>query len=291
MKLPHPKIDMASSLQEFDVWVTPSLGEIRDTEKYQQALAHLVNGFEVLMQATQGFADDEACHPDRFVPALQQIIGELSPAESAELLKTITSVLYLVTGKTDNNVKCQFPLFLRDQARLTTLPIARKRGLSTIALPRVLKAERLMRIVAGLKDYPQQQALLLQRFVEFILSDETYISQFWSIGHSFVALNSIGKGGRPVESVGRLPGTGISVSTRRSRSRRHFASAIDGMGAASRHRFQRGRCHSRPVGLCISGTRSLHSQNTRLRLCAALPIVAEGQEVIDSVPILRRRFG
>lgn len=194
MKLPHPKIDMASSLQEFDVWVTPSLGEIRDTEKYQQALAHLVNGFEVLMQATQGFADDEACHPDRFVPALQQIIGELSPAESAELLKTITSVLYLVTGKTDNNVKCQFPLFLRDQARLTTLPIARKRGLSTIALPRVLKAERLMRIVAGLKDYPQQQALLLQRFVEFILSDETYISQFWSIGHSFVALNSIGKG-------------------------------------------------------------------------------------------------
>lgn len=194
MKLPRPKIDLATSLQEFDVWVTPSLGEIRDTEKYQQELARLVNGFEVLRQATRDFADEQTCHPERFVPALQQIIGKLSPAKSTELLNTIALVLYLVTGKTDNNVKCQFPLFLRDQARLTTLPIARKQGLSTIPLPRVLKAERLMKIVAGLRSYPQQQAALLQRFVEFILSDEAYISQLWSIGYSYVALDSIGKG-------------------------------------------------------------------------------------------------
>lgn len=86
MKLPRPKIDLATSLQEFDVWVTPSLGEIRDTEKYQQELARLVNGFEVLRQATRDFADEQTCHPERFVPALQQIIGKLSPAKSTELL-------------------------------------------------------------------------------------------------------------------------------------------------------------------------------------------------------------
>jgi len=194
MKLPRPTIDLATSLQEFDVWVTPSLGEIRDTERYQQELAQLVDGFDVLRQATQDFVDEQACQPEKFVPALQRVVDKLPPVRSTELLNTIASALYLVTGKTDNNVKCQFPLYLRDHARLTTLPIARKQGMSSIPLPRVLKAQRLMRIVAGLRDYPEHQIALLQRFIEFIISDESYISQLWAIGHSYVALSSIGKG-------------------------------------------------------------------------------------------------
>lgn len=194
MKIPHPDIDLKTNLQEFDIWITPSLAEIRDTEKYQQELDMLVNGFEVLKVATKDFADERACHPEQLVPELQQIIKNLSITKSTDVLNTIISVLYLVTGKTDNNTKCQFPLFLRDYARLEKIPTVKKKHLTHIDLPRVFKAERLVKIVASLRDYPQQQATLLQRFMEFILADDSYISQLWSIGYSYVALQKIGKG-------------------------------------------------------------------------------------------------
>jgi len=194
VKIPYPSFDLDTSLREFDIWITPSLGEIRDTEKYQEELELLVSGFELLRQVTADFTDETFCQPAQIVPALQQMLSKLSPDEAKSLLDTVALVLYLVTGKSDNNVKCQLPLFLRDQAGLATLPVSRKKGLETIPLPRVLKASRLMRIAAGLNNYPDQQATLLLRFIEFILSDELYISQFWSIGHSYVALAEIGKG-------------------------------------------------------------------------------------------------
>lgn len=194
MKLPDFESELATNLQEFDIWITPSLGEIRDTERYQQELTTLVSGFETLKAATKDFANEESCRPEQLILELQQTIQNLPSSEVVEILSTIISVFYLVTGKTDNNTKCQFPLFLRDHAFVNEIPTARRGKLASIPLPRVLKAGRLVKLVASLHDYPQQQSTLLQRFVEFILSDEAYISQLWSIGHSYVALQTIGKG-------------------------------------------------------------------------------------------------
>lgn len=194
MKLPDFESELTADLQEFDIWITPSLGEIRDTERYQRELAALVSGFETLKAATQDFADEESCRPEQLVFELQQSIQNLQPSEVVETLSTIISVFYLVTGKTDNNTKCQFPLFLRDHAFVNEIPTVKRGKLAFIPLPRVLKAGRLVKLVASLHDYPHQQSMLLQRFVEFILSDEAYISQLWSIGHSYVALQTIGKG-------------------------------------------------------------------------------------------------
>lgn len=193
MRLPRPDIKLSIALQEFDIWITPNLGEIRDTDKYEQILGFLMQGFELLRQVTEDFASQRHCHPDHMITGIRPILDKLSSDERFDALNTLARVLYLVTGKSDNNVKCQLPLFLRDQAGISTIPIYRPKGIETKPLPRELKAERLMRIVAGLKDYPQQAEMLLRHFLEFILNEEAYVSQLWSIGHSYVALSEIGK--------------------------------------------------------------------------------------------------
>jgi len=34
MKLPSCNLDLETELSEFDVWITPSTGEIRDTDRF-----------------------------------------------------------------------------------------------------------------------------------------------------------------------------------------------------------------------------------------------------------------
>ena len=52
MKLPIPALTLAEQLAEFDVWITPSLGEIKDTDKFRQQLDGVVRVFEILDEAT-----------------------------------------------------------------------------------------------------------------------------------------------------------------------------------------------------------------------------------------------
>ena len=42
MKLPLPTLDLATQLVEFDVWITPSLGEVRETERFRDELSAVV---------------------------------------------------------------------------------------------------------------------------------------------------------------------------------------------------------------------------------------------------------
>ena len=112
-------------------------------------------------------------------------------------LVALATVLFLVTGKSDNNAKCQFPIFLRDVSRWEAIPKIRKvRGqkeLSTGPVPRELKAAKYMGLVAALHGYPEQQERMLQEFTGFILSDEQYVSQLWSVGRSYFMLKEFGK--------------------------------------------------------------------------------------------------
>ena len=108
-------------------------------------------------------------------------------------------MLFLVTGRSDNNAKCQLPIFLRDHARWRTLPMGREVGgtpqLSEVAIPRELKAEKYLGFVASLRHFPEHQQRLLDEFVTFVLSTESSISQLWSIGFSYHALKAFGKNG------------------------------------------------------------------------------------------------
>jgi len=41
MKLPIPPRNLARDLSEFDIWITPSLGDIADTDKFKEELVRI----------------------------------------------------------------------------------------------------------------------------------------------------------------------------------------------------------------------------------------------------------
>lgn len=197
MKLPIPKRDLKRDLKEFDIWITPSLGEITDTEKFKEELTHIIRIFEELGQATGNFQDEQRCTPEAIAQTFAKLASDRPEAERAELFNSLASTLYLVTGKSDNNSKCQFPIFLRDVARWDTLPsIIQKNGHTMVEpsqLPRTIKSVDFMRLVAATED-STNVSRLLEQFISFLLSDREAVSQFWSLGSSYFTLKKLGRG-------------------------------------------------------------------------------------------------
>lgn len=197
MKLPVETLDLNSWLAEFDVWITPSLGEIQDTERFQQEMKTIVDVFEGIGAATNNFAKLEDCRPAAIAETFATITAGKPEAEATAKFQALAATLFLVTGKSDNNTKCQFPLYLRDVARWQKLPrMKRTRKSATIVyqdIPRVLAAKTYMEIVASLGSEPAQQRRLLQQFINFVLKDESCIAQLWAIGHSYFTLKIIQK--------------------------------------------------------------------------------------------------
>lgn len=197
MKLPLPKLDLRTQLLEFDIWITPSLGEVRDTKRFRDELRAVVQIFEALGVASHQFNDAKDCRPSAIVDVFFDLIRGQTPDKVMETLLPLASVLFLVTGKSDNNAKCQFPLFLRDKARWDALPIVRRTRkqtrLENASIPRELKAEKYLGMVANLGGYPDHQKRLLEQFISFLLSDDACISQLWSVGYSYFMLKPFGK--------------------------------------------------------------------------------------------------
>lgn len=197
MKLPPATRDLERDLREFDIWITPSLGEITDTDKFREELARVTRIFEELGQATENFCNESHCTPDAIARTFTMIAAGMPTAERAELFKSLASTLFLVTGKSDNNSKCQLPLFLRDVARWDTLPTVSHRGgrtsIERVPLPRTIKSDDFMTLVAAI-DSGIEETKLLEPLLSFLLSGEDTIRQFWSLGFSFFALKTLGRG-------------------------------------------------------------------------------------------------
>ena len=196
MRLKALASDVQTQLDEFDIWITPSLGEITDTDKYKEELELVKSAFEIIGAATDKFANVDQCAPDSIAITLASILATKSPSEKKAILLALASTLFVVTGKSDNNFKCQFPLYLRDEAQWQQIPkIKRMRGALTILsspIPRVLKSETYMSLIAQVGD-SDLEARLLREFLSFLLKDKNSINQFWSIGYAYFALKEFHK--------------------------------------------------------------------------------------------------
>ena len=58
MKINDYNATLDEKMSEFDMWVTPSLGEIRDTPQFRVNLEQLKKGFDYMADITENFADD-----------------------------------------------------------------------------------------------------------------------------------------------------------------------------------------------------------------------------------------
>lgn len=197
MKLPLPTLTLATQLLEFDVWITPSLGEVRDTDKFKEQMESIVGTFEAIGEATENFRDARDCQPEQIADTFVSLTQGKELDEAKTILESLATVLFLVTGKSDNNAKCQLPLFLRDHAKWESLPAVRRKSgrtfVTTVPLPRELKAEKYLGLVAALHSHKDEQRRLLEQFINFLLSDQACVSQLWSVGYSYFMLKDFGK--------------------------------------------------------------------------------------------------
>lgn len=194
MKLPkpNPPLDLTGQLAEFDIWITASLGEIRDTERFARELEGVISVFDALAATTNGFSRVNDCSAEAITEALLRLITGKETNSATRILNSAASLLFLTTGKSDNNAKCQFPLHLRDTAKWSAFPELKTTGSGRSILrgtiPRTLSSDRYMPLVASLQGRAEDQKRLLLEFVRFLLSDEGYIAQLWSIGHSYMRM-------------------------------------------------------------------------------------------------------
>lgn len=194
MRLPLSKSRIEEQMAEFDAWVTPSLGEIKDSPEFKHILSELERGFDLLCQYTENFKNRAQCHGARIASLA---MGDSSLSDFPSRLLSIIQVVLLSTGKTDNNLKCQFPIYLRHTLNGNLMPTESKAGdIVMQPIPRVLQVEHIISRIASFQNHSTEGERLLALYLDFILSDADYLSQLFSLGASYQALKENGCGVR-----------------------------------------------------------------------------------------------
>ncbi|HEK2088991.1 TPA: hypothetical protein SMS45_004358 [Pseudomonas aeruginosa] len=211
MKLATVDLSLEEKLSEFDNWITASIQQVSETETYRSELAKIGRILNSLGAATNQFESVESCQAEKMaiycVAEVEKIISEsdatadpLKPA--VDLLDSLISMLFLVTGKSDNNLKCQFPVYLFQSEHKTSFPtLRRSRGEVNFEfeeLGRVIKQERISKIIGdalvlrnkyrGPIDLEAEAVWLLQGYINTILSGEGSTEQLWALGSCYFSL-------------------------------------------------------------------------------------------------------
>jgi len=196
MRLKPHQQNIDEKIWEFDVWVTPSIVDIRATPRFQSEMQCVL---EVLGALTLG--GHQLLDPLRFAADLVDRVflhldnnfcggGDFDSisAQASSFLKSTSALLFLVTGKSDNNNKCQFPIYLRNIVQWNSLPRISggklKKQVTLDDIPRVLDSEGYMGRIACLyaagkayqwpsfAEHPKELAAsLLYQFTNSLLAD------------------------------------------------------------------------------------------------------------------------
>lgn len=186
MRLKDYTESLDEKMSEFDIWVTPSLGEIRDVPQFKTDLENMQNGFNVMSIITNNFDAIKHCTSNYIAQNTITLLSTKTKKVTIDILNAIYGVLLLATGKTDNNLKCQFPLMLRNVYGIDSYPVKTKSGKWTFKdFPRTIQAKTVTKIFIQAKGYKDFQEKFLESYVHLIISDEQYIKQLWSLGNAY----------------------------------------------------------------------------------------------------------
>jgi hypothetical protein len=191
MKLQSANQSRNEMFNEFDRWITSTLVEIKDTAKYREELANTQLLLELIGNKTNEFSKLSLLDAATIVNAVLEASNPKLENERISIIDNAASLLFLVTGKSDNNAKCQFPLFLRDVSHWDELPYRLGKRLSRKPIPRVLKSAQLSAQIAKLKPDIDIQKQFFTEYVKFILDSPEYIKSLWAIGNSYYRMKQI----------------------------------------------------------------------------------------------------
>ncbi|MBH3411264.1 hypothetical protein [Pseudomonas putida] len=214
MKLPAVSLSLEEKVAEFDSWITASIQQVTKTDTYRQELSKVSVLLESLGAATNNFKSPEDCNAEKMaiycVAEIESIISKQPTiydalVEANGLIDSLVSMLFLVTGKSDNNTKCQFPVWLNTVEGKTTFPVVRSKingkiRFETQELGRVIKQERVCKLISdalvlassysGAIDLEAEATWLLKCYINSILDSEDAVEQLWVLGYSFFKLRN-----------------------------------------------------------------------------------------------------
>ena len=186
MKLKRNNATLEEKMSEFDIWVTPSLGEIRDMPQFPDNLKSMKYGFENMAQVTNFFEDVASCSSSKLAKSVAKYIAGKDEEEQEDILYSIFNVLMLATGKTDNNLKCQYPIMLNNIYEITSYPQKTSSGdWKEKVLPRTLQIDAVAKIILQLSEKVESQEVFLESYIHLIISDEQYANQLWCLGKAY----------------------------------------------------------------------------------------------------------
>ena len=186
MRLKQHKYSEEERLSEFDKWITPSLGDIKDSIEFKSIVAGLEDGFRSLSGYTSGFASVESCSAYNVAKVITTKIHDIKNCEIH--LTNIFNAILLATGKTDNNLKCQYPIFLHQLVDSDEIAAVKNGKLTKVKIPRDFSMEKAIKHFSSLTAYPDLLAPLMKSYLDLLLSDEDYVKQLYSLGKSFQLL-------------------------------------------------------------------------------------------------------
>ena len=193
MKLQQYNETLDEKMSEFDIWVTPSLGEIRDMPQFKVNLDSMKCGFDYMAQITNNFESISSCSSSALARNTVRIISSNNDDEKKAILNCICGVLLLVSGKTDNNLKCQFPLLLRNTYGIFEYPQRNSLGRWVKkALPRTLQFDAVTKIIIQANGKVDFQETFLESYFHLIISDKDYAKQLWSLGTAYYLQKQMG---------------------------------------------------------------------------------------------------
>lgn len=184
MKFPDFIFDEDAALKEFDRWITPSMGEIKDAEQFPAFFEEIKEGMNLLSRLCNNFDSFASCRAASIAEKFfEQCEDEMVESESLRLF----SALMMLTGKTDNNLKCQFPVYLAQTLGDSGFPCIRNGKLAEKAIPRTLGAEAVSSAIANLSGHVIAQKNLIEKYLRVLIGDEPSRRQVWSFGLGYLA--------------------------------------------------------------------------------------------------------
>lgn len=178
-------------LWEFDFWVTPSIADIRSSARFQEELSKITNVLDALTFGGhrdldhKRFSGDLVDRANAHIATMVEGLSDSGKIHS--FLNALSALLFMVSGKSDNNNKCQFPIYLRNQIGWATLPAAKtKKGATSIVhdlMPRVIDSDGYMGRISKLifasfespatnTEFLGSASSLLYEYVNCVLIDE-----------------------------------------------------------------------------------------------------------------------
>ena len=201
MKLNDYKTTLDEKMSEFDMWVTPSLGEIRDTPQFKINLAQLRKGFDYVADITDSFSNYSECASSTLATNVLKYLLDKDNESAINILDSICNVLLLATGKTDNNLKCQFPLMLKNQIGLTSYPQKAGNKWKYRTIPRTFSMTDVTKTIVQLREKSDYCKIFTESYFHLIISDMDYSKQLWSLGNAYVSQKKLGNEDALISSI------------------------------------------------------------------------------------------